>query len=202
MLFLLIAKFFACDLIVISFAFLLLVNIAGQPKSVRQTFLKERVLAADEVKAHSRNQGRGASLQNFRLNLYVDVGRQSMICQHSFRNNLLGIFKYQWKTIRSSATSSLPGPISHGNSGKRNRFEGSNKKDVEEDVVCFLNNIADERGESYATRFIRERTLLGLRKEEEDLIELPSSLSMRGLFKQFCHERGHVVVATAKGSFG
>ena len=71
MLFLLIAKFFACDLIVISFAFLLLVNIAGQPKSVRQTFLKERVLAADEVKARSRNQGRGARLQNFRLNLFT-----------------------------------------------------------------------------------------------------------------------------------
>jgi hypothetical protein len=69
-------------------------------------------------------------------------------------------------------------------------------------VVRFLNNIADERGYSYATQFIRESTSLGLRKEDEDLIELPSSLSMRSLFKQFCHERGHVVVATAKGSFG
>jgi hypothetical protein len=90
----------------------------------------------------------------------------------------------------------------HGNSGKRNRFQGSNRNGVEDDVVQFLMDIADERGESYATQFIRECTSLRLQKDEEDLIELPSCLSMRGLYKQFCYEQGHVVVATAKGSFG
>lgn len=200
MLFLLIAIFSDCDLIVY-FLLLLLVNLAGQPKSIRQTFLKERVLAADQLKAQHRNRPRRERFKNYRLHLHADMGRQTMMCQHSFRN-LLGIFKYQWKTIRSSATSSLPGPITHGNSGKRNRFQGSNRKDVEDDVVQFLMDVADERGESYATRFIREHTSLGLRKDEEDLIELPSCLSMRGLFKQFCFERGHVVDATSKGSFG
>jgi hypothetical protein len=123
--------------------------------------LEERVLAADQLKMKSRNQPRGECYKIFWLNLHVDVGRKSMICQQSFQN-LLGIFKYQWRTIWSSATSSLPGPITYGHSGKRNCFEGSNKKAVEDDVVSFLKRIADERGESYSTRFIRECTSIGL----------------------------------------
>ena len=185
-----------------------LVQHAGQPKSIRQTFLKERVLAANESTVqrnavNSRRNGRGVvdRFKVYRLNLEIDVGRQTMICQHAFRN-LLGLFKYQWKSLRASATLSLPGPIIHGNTGKRNRYDGSNKKTVEEDVMLFLTQVGEERGESYATRFIRDRTSVGLRKEEEDLIELPSCLSKRGLFKKFCFERGHVLLASSKGSYG
>ncbi len=64
-------------------------------------------------------------------------------------------------------------------------------------MVQFLNEFADERGESLATRFIHERTSVGLGKEEEDLIELPSCLSKRGVFKNFCF-----FLAPAKGIYG
>jgi hypothetical protein len=115
--------------------------------------LNERVLAADQLKITSRNQPRGEHYKIFWLNLHVDMGQQSIICQQSFWN-MLEIFKHQYRTIWSSATSLLPGPITHGNSGKQNCFEGSNKKAVEDDVVSFLNKIADDSGKSYETQFI------------------------------------------------
>ncbi len=70
-----------------------------------------------------------------------------MICQVAFCN-LLGLLKYQWQTIKSSALSAVPGPIMHRNTGKRNRFDGSTKKTVEEDVIAFLSNVGEEREES------------------------------------------------------
>jgi hypothetical protein len=180
---------------------------AGQPSSIRQTFLKERILAAQDYCRH-RNSIRNRAVRRdhnrykvYRFSLHHDAERLSMICQVSFRN-LLGLFKYQWQTIKSSALSAVPGPIMHGNTGKRNRFDGSTKKTVEEDVIAFLSTVGEERGESYATRFVRDRTSVGLRKDEEDLIELPSCLTKRRLYKQFCFERGHIVSSTDKGSYG
>ena len=102
---------------------------------------------------------------SFHLHAHPDIA--SPICLQAFRN-LLGIFKYQWKSLKSLA--STPGPITHGNSGKRNRHNGSAAKTVAADVVAFLTKIGNDFGELYATRFIRERSSFGLRKEEEDLI--------------------------------
>jgi hypothetical protein len=158
------------------------------------------LLAADELKAH-RSVTHGNQFLVYRLQLFPDVERQAFCCLHSFRN-ILGLFRFQWATLKSAAKQTLPGPIIHGNVGKRNRYDGSNKKSVEEDIVTFLTELGRNRGESYATRFVRERTSVGLRKDEEGLIELPSCLSKRGLYKQFCFERGHVLVASAKGNFG
>jgi hypothetical protein len=48
--------------------------------------------------------------------------------------------------IKSSALSAVPGPIMHRKTGKRNRFDGSTKKTVEEDVIAFLSTVGEERG--------------------------------------------------------
>jgi hypothetical protein len=61
------------------------------------------------------------------------------------------------------------GPITHGNTGKCNRFKGTIRRETMEDVIDFLSEIGKDRGESYATRFIREMTSIGIRKEEEGL---------------------------------
>ncbi len=75
------------------------------------------------------------------------------MCQNSFQN-ILGIFKYQWKTLKTAALTVVPGPISHGNVGKQNHLKGGIGQDVEDDVVEFLSNLGEERGEAYATRFV------------------------------------------------
>ena len=72
-----------------------------------------------------------------------------------------------------------PGPISHGNKGTRHRHNSSALATCQESIREFIQRLADDRGEPYATRFIRERTSIGLREEEDGTIELPSSVSKR-----------------------
>lgn len=83
-----------------------------------------------------------------------------------------------------SALSAAPGPIKHGNSGLRNRHSGSIQFETEGDVVAFLNRLGEEHGESYATRYVRERTSIGLRNDEEDVIHLPSHFTKRRLYER------------------
>jgi len=47
-----------------------------------------------------------------------------------------------------------------------------------------LVDLGKKEGESYATRFIRERTSILIRKDEEDLMELPSSYSKRKIYEK------------------
>ena len=68
-------------------------------------------------------------------------------------------------------------------------------------MIAFLKAISDTYGEAYATRFIRELCSVGVRKEEEDLVELPSNFS-RKLYRDFCFQRGYKIKGTAKGSYG
>ncbi len=135
------------------------------------------------------------------MNLCFDIKEQYFVCQNSFRN-ILGIFKYQWKTLKTAALTTIPGSISHGNLGKQNRRKGCIGQDVEDDVVEFLTQLGEKRGEAYATRFVRKRTELGIRNDEEGVVELPSCYSKRSLFEQFCYERGYVVKPSAKGNYG
>ncbi len=77
-----------------------------------------------------------------------------------------------------------PGPMKHGNLKKRNRYSGSIVAATEADVVAFLEELGRTEGESYATQFIRERTFIHIRKDEEDLIELPSSYTKRRIYEK------------------
>ena len=55
---------------------------------------------------------------------------------------------------------------------------------TKDDVIDFLTNLGKQEGESYATRFIRERTSILIRKDEEDLVELPSSYTYRKIYER------------------
>jgi len=57
-------------------------------------------------------------------------------------------------------------------------------------------------GEAYATRFFKKATGMRPHKKKEGLIELPSSLTKRKLYVEYCFERGHKVKANATGSYG
>jgi hypothetical protein len=115
---------------------------------------------------------RGSKIMHYQLTLGESNAIEHAVCVNAFQN-IYGIFTRAWKTLTKAAVLTDPGPIDHGNRNHRNRHEGSNAASAEEDVVDFLRQLGTEQGESYATRFIHERTSLGIQKEEDGLIELP-----------------------------
>jgi len=163
---------------------------ADHPRAIRETILKERILSAsgyqeEQRKRRMRQPGIRAQkdIAHFRYMLGEEVAVESKMCIHSFRN-LFHIGKKYWKRLSSAALSKPPGPIWHGNIGSQNRHFGSTLFATEPAVVAFLRPVALEHGESYATRFVRERTSVGLRNEEEDAVDLPSYMTKRYLYKR------------------
>jgi hypothetical protein len=179
------------------FIFCFAADFADEPLKIRQTILKERIRAAALRKEERNDRAIFAKVTNsskckklnldpfthYRVALSVSSIKESPVCQHAFRN-IFGIFKYAWASLKVAALQSNPGPIRHGNTNKRNRYSGSVVAVVEEDVVEFLTELGKLEGESYATRFIRERTSLSIRKDEENLLELPSSYTKRRIYAQ------------------
>lgn len=124
------------------------------------------------------------------------------MCVSSFRN-LFQLRENAWKTLMTQLESGELTPPVHGNVGNTARTSNSMKKKAEEDVLEFLHWKGSNFGEPYATRFVRETTGLGIRDAEENVIELPSSFSKRGLFSEFCFRQGwKVPQASHKGSYG
>jgi hypothetical protein len=119
----------------------------------------------------------------YRFKLGGETERDACICIHAFRN-LLSVGRRAWSRLMKSAISTAPGPIKHGNVGLKNRYLGSVLYETENDVVAFITRIGEEHGESYATRYVRERTSIGLRNDEEEVIDLPSSFSKRKLYER------------------
>ena len=135
-----------------------------------------------------RQAGRRAEkdVAHFRFMLGEDGAEESKMCVNSFRN-LFQIGRKYWNRLSNAALTKPPGPIKHGNVGSRNRHFGSILFNTEPDVVAFLRQIGQEHGESYSTRFVRERTSVGLRNEEEDAVDLPSHYTKRQLYKRYVY---------------
>lgn len=153
------------------------VNFSLLPVGTRETVLKERIRMSRRYQAERRR-----SRAETRPLCYFGLGWEGghLLCVNSFRN-LLGIYHDQWKRLTSNSREGtyVPGPILHGNKGKRSRHNSSSGAACLESIREFIQRLADERGEPYATRFIRERTSIGLRNEEDGTVELPSSVSKR-----------------------
>lgn len=139
--------------------------------------LKEHIRISKKNRAE-RRRGEG----EIRRLCYFGLGWEGghLLCVNSFKN-ILGIYHDQWKRLMSNSREGTyqPGPISHGNKGTRHRHNSSALATCQESIREFIQRLADDRGEPYATRFIRERTSIGLREEEDGTIELPSSVSKR-----------------------
>ena len=176
-----------------------------QPKPIRQTLLKER-FKQGEARRAERNRDHYENIAYVRNHLlYYQIsygaGLNHAVCMNTFRN-LYGVFRKSWGRISRACTNYYAGPLIHGNTGRRNRFSTSSVALAQPSVVLFLSSIAEEHGESYATRFIREVTGMSLRDTEEGRIDLPSFFSKRHLYAQYCYSRGYKVQADAKGSYG
>ena len=90
-------------------------------------------------------------------------------------SKLLWNFQRRWKSLKKAALESDPGPMHHGNLKKWKCHKGPFAAATKDDVVEFF---------GYATCFIREWTLILIRKDEEDLMELPSSYSKRKIYEK------------------
>ena len=120
----------------------------------------------------------------YRVSLSYANSKESPVCQQAFQN-IYGILERSWGSLKKAAIGSDPGPIMHGNTNKRNRHRGSIIASTRSDVIDFLTELGKQEGESYATRFIRERTSVGLRNEEEGCVDLPSFFSKRKLYERY-----------------
>jgi len=181
------------------------VEFALQPKPIRQTLLKERFKNGEVHRSerHMEHYENGAFVRNQLLYYQISYGAglNHAVCMNTFRN-LYGIFRKSWGRISRACSNYYAGPIIHGNTGCRNRFSTSSVAVAQPSVVLFLSSIAEEHGDSYATRFIREVTGMSLTDTEEGRIDLPSFFSKRHLYAQYCYSRGYKVHADAKGSYG
>ena len=170
---------------------IILVSFADYPRNIRETILKERISSAISCSEDFRKRRRVLERQrdltrrttHFRYKLGEEGEKDSNICVHAFRN-FFCIGKRMWLRLRKEATTRAPGPTMHGNTGLQNRHHGSLVFQTEPDVVGYLQQLGEEHGESYATRFIRERTSIGLRGEEVDAVDLPSHFTKRQLYKR------------------
>jgi hypothetical protein len=141
------------------------------------------MLSARDERDDLRRRKRQRVMTCYRFKLGDEAQRDACICIHAFRN-LLSVGRRSWARLMKSAISAAPGPLKHGNVGLRNRYKGSVLRETEDDVVNFIMQVGEEHGESYATRYVRERTSIGLRNDEDDVIDLPSSFSKRKLYER------------------
>ena len=72
-------------------------------------------------------------------------------------------------------------------------------KEIKKALHFIFEKLRDE-AETHATRVIREATGVGLRDEEIDTVELPSSFSKRQLYYRYYFHNGYGVKSDAKGN--
>ncbi len=153
--------------------------------------MKERILSGEHARVDHRKRRKilnrrrdlDDKITHFRYKIGDDSAKEASVCIHSFRN-MFCIGRRMWQRLSKEATTLAPGPSKHGNLGLQNRHFSSVVFETEPDVVAFLQGLGQQHGESYATRFIRERSSVGIRGEEVDAVDLPSHFTKRQLYKR------------------
>jgi len=141
------------------------------PKDIRETILKERLKGAeDRRKIHDKNLNShkywAAVDDTTPLYFHLDIGPQypqKPVCMNAFRN-VLALYRRPWEKLKRSVSA------------------GS-----------YVAGPADSYADCYATRFICEKTSVGLRNNEISVIELPSNMTYQNINKP---------TADSKGNFG
>jgi hypothetical protein len=166
--------------------------------------------ANDKRVRHDANMNstryRATADENAGLFYALDVGAEYVtkpVCQNAFRN-ILGIFRKPWERLKSNCSygAYVPGPIAHGNVGTKHRHTASNQRRCEASVCAYLQQLLDEYASPYATRFIREKTSVGLRNDEVGAQELPSNMTKHSIYSGWCYLQGFKAKSDAKGNFG
>lgn len=120
--------------------------------------------------------------------------RSHYVCISALQH-LLGYGRKKMKRIRTDINNGLIIPA-------RPRIGKANRKDLEKEGILdelhlFFEDLS-ELEEPRATRLVREATGVSIR--DSSVIDLPPYMTKRGLYRQFCYERGVVVSTTHKGT--
>ena len=126
----------------------------------------------------------------------LDALKDWMVCRDAI-SLLLDYHKVKWKTCRDAVVNNkLP---EHGNKGKVLGRAKRFAEEVKEDLDLFFQEMK-QFSTPTATRVVREECGTGLRDGEENVFELPTSWSKRGLYARFCFERGYTIGCNARGN--
>lgn len=113
-------------------------------------------------------------------------------CCFSTLKNLLFARRVVWSNvIQDLHKTGNIGPVPHGNLGKKNRSGVSKVEGARVAVVNFLDEVAKQVGEPYATQFIRLKMGIGIRGGDVDLVELPTFYTKRRLYRCFLWAQGY-----------
>jgi len=115
---------------------------------------------------------------------------------HNGIQNLFCIGTKQWKRLCSDAM--LP---DGKNLSNYENNKNAKSTEVTKSVIDFISDIAEQEGESHATRFVRTEVQLFLRDEDLQLIQLPPYYTKRQLYERYCYERGWIGKSNAKGTY-
>eukprot|EP00978_Attheya_sp_CCMP212_P039671 scaffold208562_cov36-Attheya_sp.AAC.1 len=161
-------------------------------------------LRSEKALKESRKRDDGKKKNNLRRTFFQcgvedTNGQPLFLC----RNAVMEIFNigfYRLSTLTKYMN--LPELPKHGLCGKQAVWMKSEKrKSCENALNTFFEELSSQ-AETHATRVVRERTKATLRDCNVDLVELPSSMTKRNLYEQFCYGRGYKMQVTATGSYG
>ena len=128
---------------------------------------------------------------------HVDIKEKDVkFCKHKIQKKLhVGRRKYQNIINKYCVVNA----VKHGAIGKDKVTATINvyKNECEQ---C-IKNLADEHGESHATRFVREEKKIFSYEKELSTIELPSYFTKRRLHRNYCRENGHIATSNATGIY-
>ena len=117
---------------------------------------------------------------------------QTYLCMNAFRQ-MFYIGRRQWKQMMEMIHIPKQVQRSHLKENARAISKACQR------VIDFLYDIAVTEGESYATRYVRLLTGIMIRDTEKGHTELPSSYTIRQLYKRFCYHSGYIAKSDAVG---
>jgi len=183
-------------------------SFSKKEKGIHETIIKACIKSATEklsTKKKIMKKWRKSDLPELLTNsLYYSLnigpkGSEVTLCLHSF-HNILVIFDRQWLSLIKSTNNDMPGPISHGMIGKKNRSNTSQIASCCNAVKQYIADLGEKEGESYAMHFVWERTSFSIWDEESIILELPSSYTKCSLYEKFCYLHGWKIHSDSKGS--
>ena len=120
------------------------------------------------------------------------------LCKWTFMH-IAGYGHKEFATLEKQANANEMGEKASKYKGNTNKSKNSGRILGFEHLCSFLDQVGEEHGEEYATRFVRNLTEVGMRKDEEGLIELPSWFTKRQLYSQWVYTCGYDLSSATMG---
>ena len=117
------------------------------------------------------------------------------VCIHALKN-VCDIGSKRICALKKHLNENGMNPVTPKNTGNNNRSAESPKtKSTNSAKECIL-KIAQDEGEPWATKFIRDQTGVSLRECEKDQLYLPPSYAKRKMCEHWCYTRVKNMLAT------